>query len=378
MKYRLKPTLAISTLAFGAAFGAAHASAAVEIGEGVTLSAFGTTGVVVTDNDDVEYVRDGQPSGATKDAEFKVDSNLGVQLNANPTPWLSGTVQLLTQQRFETNLDTEVEWAFIGLEPVDGLRIRLGRTALPMFMISDTRNVGFANTWIRPPDEVYGMALLHRLEGIDASYRFDLGASALTLTALGGKSEMHTRGVETDVEDVRGLTARWEVGPATFRAGHVEGDVKLRPFGVPTGGTDPYAFSNLGVIYDQDNIVAQAEYVTRRSDSYAETADADGWYVLGGYRFGSVLPYAIYSTTEPTEGNLPGQLSGEQSTIAAGVRWDAFSAAALKFQLDYVDTNGTSGISFVTGPAANPVNSLDMAPVTDDVLVASFSVDFVF
>ncbi|GAB3275295.1 porin [Parahaliea aestuarii] len=374
MNHCVKAVLAASALIHTAT----PAFAAVELGEHAMLSAFGTTGLVVTDNDDVEYVRDGQPSGATTDPEFKVDTNLGVQLNVNATDWLSGTVQLLTQQRSEMNLDTEVEWAFLAVEPLDGLRLRAGRTALPMFMISDTRNVGYANNWVRPPDEVYGMALLHRLDGIDLSYRWSLGAGSLTLTALAGESEMNTSGIEAEAKDVRGLTARWEGQVLTLRAGHVESEVELEPFGIPGGATDDYSFSNVGVIFDRDNLVAQAEYVQRRAEDYGQFADADGWYVMGGYRIGDVLPYAIYSRTEPEEKSPAGQMSGEQSTIAAGLRWDAFSAVAIKFQLDYVDTHGTPGISFATPPLAQPLSVLDKAPVLDDVVVASVAIDFVF
>ena len=60
-----------------------------------------------------------------------------------------------------------------------------------------------------------------------------------------------------------------------------------------------------------------------------------GRYVLAGSRLKMVLPYAMYASTKPLA-DSPFHLSGEESTFAAGVRWDAFKAAALKLQVQTV------------------------------------------
>ena len=95
-----------------------------------------------------------------------------------------------------------------------------------------------------------------------------------------------------------------------------------------------------------------------------------GWYVLGGYRLGQVLPYVTYaSTTKATPYAPVGALSYDQSSQALGVRWDAFKSADLKFQLERVDPRGTPGISFTrTAP--------DFGGKT--VTVMSLALDFVF
>lgn len=374
MKFDL-PTLIATSALVAATPGPLSAAT---IGEHASVSGFGSTAVVVTDTDDEEFVRYGQPSGATNDPEFKVDSNLGLQLDANPTNWLSGTVQLLTQQRHEENLDSKVEWAFVGISPMDGLRVRVGRTAMPVFAISDARNVGYANDWVRPPNEVYGLALLEALDGVDVSYYLPIGSSALTVTALAGESSVHVSGQKVDMKSVIGGNVQFETEWATFRIGHIEADSQLSDLGLT--GEDRYSFTGYGVAVDRNNIVARSEYVTRASDTYGDLVDAKGWYLFGGYRFGSVLPYAMYASTEPDSGmSLPGQLSDEQSTIAAGVRWDAFGSATIKFQVDRIDTNDTPGISFITEQVPLPGLPITIAaPVTEVVHVATLGVDFVF
>src|ERR1035441_6138706 len=116
--------------------GASRVCASTPLGDYVTFSGFGTLGMVQTDLDSAQFVRDHEPAGATRHPSFNVDSDLGLQLTAQPTKWLSGTVQTLTEQRSDVNLSTEVEWAFIKVEPLDGFALRGGRMALPMFTIS--------------------------------------------------------------------------------------------------------------------------------------------------------------------------------------------------------------------------------------------------
>jgi Gram-negative porin len=367
MKFDIKPAVAASALMLVAS----HASASTALGDYFTFSGFGTLGYVQTDSTEAPYTIDREGGGATTHANLNVNSDLGLQLTAQPTRWLSGTVQLLTEERDQPNLSTEVEWAFVRVQPLDGLAIRAGRMALPMFMISDTRYVGYANNWVSPPDEVYGLALLDRMEGGDVSYRLPIKSTSVTVSVLDGKSFFYGPFGKVDVKDVKGANVQWEGDWMTLRAGRVKGVVEL-------GNTqDNYTFSDIGAIIDHRNIVAQAEYVTRRSEVNPSLVNVNGWYVLGGYRLNQVLPYVRYGSTKPTE-TSPSHLSGEQSTIAAGVRWDAFKSAAIKLQLAHVDTHDTVGVSFITPTILGPVGPPISPPVTKPVDVVSITIDFVF
>ena len=365
-------------LATALVFSASQASAATQLGEYVTFSGFGTLGLTQTSDDRVQFARDRQIPGATNSIDYNVDSNLGAQLTAAPTKWLSGTVQMLAMHRNVANISTEIEWAFVKAEPIKGLSIRAGRMALPMFAISDFRNVGYANTWVRPPDEVYGLALLRRLEGADATYRLPIGSTSLSLSVLGGKSSFYssTTNLLTHLDKVKGANLQWESDWVTVRVGRVKGIVDLS---ASTTGLkeDPYTFSGIGAMVDHNNIVAQAEYVTRRSENNPTRIDANGWYVLGGYRFNAVLPYVSYASTRPVDSTPIFHYSGKQTTLAAGVRWDAFKSAAIKFQIQRVDAHDTTGLSFVL-QGTTVGRTTTYVPVTSPVNVASLNLDFVF
>jgi hypothetical protein len=356
----------------------AHSWAA-GIEDKITFSGFGTFGGVVTNENDVDFRRDQQPDGANKTIDTGVDTNIGVQLNFQANSWLSATVQGLAMKRNEHEKEMQIEWAFVKATPLPGLTIRAGRMAMPTFLVSDSRNVGYANTWLRAPNEVYGLALVPRLEGGDVTYSKEVGSVRLTGTVLAGHAVANAVGQQYPMHDVLGGNLQVQKGAFTVRAGTISGDTEISPVEM-----DKYTFHGIGMSYDEGNVLAQAEYVQRRSDLYYNTASADGWYAMGGYRFGSITPYATLASTKPhTSDSKPpslfGTISGKQQSFAVGMRWDATSFAALKFQVEHVDADDTNGISFTKGgPDIFPGLPNSMFISVGSVNVLSASVDFVF
>jgi len=328
------------------------------------FSGFGTLGVARTNSDTVNFGRDRQSyGGATKNASVDVDSNLGLQATGEVNKWLSGTVQVLTVKRTtDDHLTTEAEWAFVKVAPVEGLSLRGGRLAVPMFLVSDSRNVGYANNWLRAPNEVYGLVSFRRLQGFDVTYQHAIGSTTLTLNALTGTSVTKYGLTLIPMKDVKGINAQLETEWATFRLGKVEAKYATTGQG--------YAFTGFGVTVDRNNIFMQAEIVRKRAP-LVPFAEANGQYIMAGYRFGTLLPYAMYASTKP-KAVLANNTSGSQSTDSLGLRWDAFKTASLKFQLDRTDAKGTKGISFYNAASTTAI------AVTSPVTVISAAVDFVF
>jgi len=347
--------------------------------EKFTFSGFGTLGGVVTDEDDFDFRRDQQPDGASTSADAGVDSNIGVQVNFQANSWLSATVQGLAMRRDEHDMNMEIEWAFVKATPLPGLTLRAGRMAMPTFLVSDSRNVGYANTWLRAPNEVYGLAVVPRIDGGDVTYTREVGSVRLTGTMMAGSSEALAVGQHFNMRNILGGNLQLQKDAFTVRAGTVSGDVTVSPV-----QQDKYSFHGVGVSYDKGNVLAQAEYVQRRSSNFYNTVSADGWYTMGGYRFGAFTPYAIVAQTKPhTSTSEPpspfGTLSGKQQTFSAGLRWDAMSFAAIKLQYDHVDADGTNGISFEQpGAPIVPGFPNSMFISVDTVNVISATIDFVF
>jgi hypothetical protein len=350
-----------------------EAGAATQLGEHLSLSGFGTLGAVRTNSNEGQYGKDRQIGGADRKVNYDVDSNLGLQMTATATPWLSATAQLLAAKRKKNHIEAEVEWAFVTVKPMDGLALRGGRMAAPLFAVSDSRNVGFANTWMRAPNEVYALNLFSTMDAIDATQRWSFGSVALTASAFAGKTDFKVNGNDAKAKRLKGLNLLLDTEWATFRVGQAMTDISIPAVGV---FNDRYTFSGFGVVVDRDNIVAQVEYVKRKSELAPASVNSKGWYVMGGYRFGAFTPYAFISDVTPQTTVF----DGAQRTKALGLRWDAMSFAALKFQFDRVDTKGTKGVSFATAPTPPSAPGLPpgQASVTKPVNVFSVAVDFVF
>ncbi len=361
-----------------------------------SLTGYGTAGTVVTSTDSAVFIRGNEASGATKSFAENVDSNLGVQATARFNSWLAMTVQAEDSRDALTGV---VPWAYVKLDPLDNLSFKLGRVEMPIFAISDSLDVGYANVWLRPPQEVYALSNLKELNGVEFSYSLPLAGTHLTLTGYAGDTVIWTqRYGQMNGNDTRGGELKWDTEWVTLRAGwaqaHVDGNILIEnipvgPIPTPLGPVtayvpynyyveDVYSFEGVGALVDHDNIIAQAEWVKRYSRNYPGTVNATGWYVLAGYRFGAVAPYVSYARTDKYHGadyTAAGTLSDDQSTTAVGVRWDAFKSADIKLQAEHVNPQGSSGVSF-----AEVSSPLGLTPATPSgsVNVFSVTVDFIF
>jgi hypothetical protein len=362
-----------------------------------TLSGYGTVGAVHSDEDRADYLVDlfkpngpGRSHGWSADA----DSRIGLQGSALITPRLSAVVQVLAQQRFDNTYRPTVEWANLKYEVTPDFSIRGGRVVLPIFMVTDTRRVGYSNPWIRPPVELYSLVPVTNNDGFDASYRFAVAGYANTVQLSAGRSDSkfpNSSGFEAGTAKVRNLVAindTVERGFATLRLSLGRASLTIealrplfdafRQFG-PAGAAiaDRYSmedrkvsFVGVGGSYDPGKWFVMAEWA--RFATHAVAGNKSAWYASGGYRLKSVTPYLTYArikadsnTSDPglsLEGlppnvapiaaflnaNLNAQLGllPVQDTMSAGVRWDFYKNAALKVQYDRVKIGANSRGTF--------------------------------
>ncbi|HEX5310426.1 hypothetical protein [Aquabacterium sp.] len=401
-----------------------------------SLSGFGTLGLSKTNSDEAYFAYPGQAGGATKHASFDPDSKIAVQGTYKFTPTLSGTAQVMTKFDAEGQYEPKMEWAFAKWQATPGLSFRAGRMGAPIFMISDFRDVGYANTAVRPNLDVYGQVPVSSFEGGDVSYQTNLGSMTLTSSFWAGKatnkyaSALHSLGQanavaasEVVLSRIKGLNLQGEFDNGwSWRAGYLKGKLavnsptaeKVIGYAEAASGTDAdkqdavsrlttdnvnASFTGVGLTYDQDNIVLSAEYGKRGIDKKGYIPALKGWYALAGYRLGSVLPYVSMSRLSVTNPNasVDGALTRlgpfvqigstalfntqklNQDTKSMGVRWDARSGVAVKAQYDYVAIPKNSNGQFLVDDAASAVlGGSKFLNKPKDISVLTLSVDFVF
>lgn len=404
-------TLRLAPLALGVL--ALSAQAQSESPSMFTISGFGTVGMVKTSTNDADFVISGQPSGATKKWSSDVDTKLGVQVGAKFSDMFSGTVQVLSKHNGDGNYQPGIEWAFVKAQINPALSVRLGRMGGPFFAVSDFRDVGYANTWLRPPQDVYGQVPVSQMDGADLSYQGTLGGSTVTMQLYTGKSDAVFEGVDVHMKRMSGFNATAELdGGFTLRLGHVSGKLSVdstslaglvallraTPFGAvgdQLSAVDKKAtFTGIGLAWDQGDWLANMEYTMRRTDTYVP--DTDGWYVTLGHRFGKFTPYMTVSELKQKDRNVNNVIpagvvipsppapfpiadlravvektlydqSNQQKSVALGLRWDAYRNVAVKAQYERITPNGPGLFTFPQ-PAFG----------TSKVNVYSVSVDFVF
>ncbi len=398
-----QPKLAISALAILSAFAAtAHAQDSMPI----TISGFGTGALTMTNSDQAEFNRVNQASGVGKDARAGVDSNFGIQATAKWSDTISFTAQGLVRKNGSNDqFGAELAWAFAKIKLNDDFSLRLGRIGLPVYMISDVRNVGYANTMLRPPNEVYRQVTADNADGGDVTYQHSFGDSTLTAQAAVGRTKVRSPGnYYVEFKPVVSTQVSLENGPFTYRLGYSQATFGLYDNASLTGlvgtlkqlGLTAVAsqmpltdikgtFASAGIAMDYNNIIGQAEYAKRKTESRL-VQDTSSWYIMMGYRYGKFVPYASYGdvkqdsirdfSTLPTTGPLAalsagtnGAIkSGLQSSTAIGVRWDFYKSAAFKVQMDRVKTRDGAGYFLNPKPgfAGSTVN------------VYAAAIDFVF
>ncbi|WP_440994933.1 porin [Arhodomonas sp. SL1] len=370
----------------------------------LTFNGFGTLGVVHSDEDRADFVShlfapDG--AGHTRAWSPEVDSRLGLQLTAEFTPRFSGVVQVITEQRYDDSYRPRVEWANATYELTPELSVRAGRMVLPTFMASEHRKVGYANPWVRPPQEVYRGVPVTSVDGVQVSHRVRVGGVTNTLRGTYGQTEAKMAGGgETEARGSITVTNSLESGATTLFASYNRSRLTMdalnpffdafRQFG-PKGAAiaDRYDVDGkrfeiftLGARYDPGDWFVMGEL--SRTESRSFIGDSRGGYITAGYRIGALTPYATVgrtritsATSDPGLPAAPPALNeglnallssgASQKSISVGARWDFARNAALKLQYDHLDLDeGSPGVLINEQPGFERGGSVNLFTATID------------
>lgn len=358
--------LALSLLPFGACC-AVEASEADE--RSVSVDAFGTLGAVHSDYRQADFVvaNPFMPRGVGHSRRWASDQDtkLGLQLSADAGRF-SAVVQGITKLRYDNTFKPELEWANVKFAITPDLSVRAGRVVLPTFLSSDTENVGYVRPWVRTPGEIRVQLPMTNSDGIDLTYQFETGAVSHRLQVLFGQNEENLP--ENEVfqnKRIRTLTDTLEHGPLTVHLGYQKMEYRVTP------NPEKYDFEafDIGVAYDPGAWYAIAEQFNTFDDAMGNARASS---LGGGYRFGNLTPYLVWSKIEQSSvGSLGARPVLDQRTVATGVRWDFARNMDLKLQYESVEI----------GTAIIPASFINLQPgmqVGDRVNVISATLDFVW
>lgn len=316
----------------------AHADQRVPDGN-FRLSGFGTVAVSRTTVDDAMFNYPGQGGGATRHASLNPDSKVALQGAYSFSSSVSATAQVLMKYDAEGQYIPDTQWLFAKWQATPNWVVRAGRMGAPFFMVSDSRDVGYAMLTVRPPLDVYGQVPVSQFEGVDTSYQLAVGPASITTTLWSGSAAADFTAAaiippnRVILKKLVGLNLVADIGSGlTVRAGHVQSrmtvkspladqvvaasnDATLRTglqslspstldqidgaLGVVEPDSVRATFSGVGLSYEEDNWVGSFEYTKRKTASYI--AKTTGWYAALGYRVRAFTPYVGWSRLKSSQ-----------------------------------------------------------------------------
>lgn len=365
---------------------------ALEQGE-YRLNYFGSVGITHLGGEDQgrSYGVSGQTTDSWRGDQL---SKFGAQLTYGLTDTLGVTLQA-TAKPLQDEWQANLEWAYLSWQANDQLMVRAGRLRSPVYMYSESLDVGFSYPWLRLPDEVYSQVQLTNYEGADVVYTLPLSYGSVTFQVAAGQAKNRDYFAYDDLFSIDyGKLFGANVSLATndygtFRVGYVEADISttidgvVNAFGTPTYlqllelKKDKGKFTSIGYQYDNGTWLTANEWTTRVTEN-DNNASIDSFYLMGGRRFGDFLAHVTYAQLDENE--------GRQNSWTLGLNYNIAPTVVLKTEYKRVDTSGGYDGVFVRGKqelfeneAFERTGGLAGVPARNyDGDIISVGVDFVF
>ncbi len=375
---------------------AATPAFALEQGEH-RFNGFGTVGVTHLggEDDGRSYGINGQTNDSWRGDQL---SKFGAQLSYGLTDSVGVTVQA-TAKAQQDEWKANLEWAYLSWQTTDQLMLRAGRLRSPVYMYSESLDVGYSYPWLRLPDEVYSQVQVTNYEGLDAVYTVPLSYGSVTFQLAGGQAKnrdyyAYDDQFDIDYDKLFGASVSLATNQfGTLRIGYVEADITTDINGTVnnylTGNPNDSLsllvldkekgkFTSIGYQYDNGTWVSNNEWTSRMIENDGLEA-IDSFYLMGGRRFGDFLPHVTYAQLDDN--------GGRQSSWTLGLNYQAAPTVVVKGEYKRVDTkNGYDGVFTRNAQEVfdNEVHSrfggaLGGAPARNyDGDIVSVGVDFVF
>ncbi|MEO8159371.1 MAG: hypothetical protein ABI648_16350 [Betaproteobacteria bacterium] len=351
-----------------------------------SLSGFGTAGLAHNSTDKAEFLRDFLQPRGVKNSSWSgdVDSRIGLQVNARATTEIEGMVQAVSYYDYAGNYNPELTWAFISYAPTADFKARVGRLGWDVYLLSDSRHVGYSYLWVRPPVDYFGQLQISHIDGADAVFKDELGGGIASVKLYGGKADQQIPSppfADYNLNArVLGANLDFQKGNWQYRLGYTSINIKnelpaiapllsaLRGTGSPQAAAladdisvagKTLEIASVGAVFESGPWQAQLMFNRLTSHSLAYPQKDSGYFLLG-YRIQQWTPYLTLSgvrsksaqgqtgfpTPNPLDNAVSAALAATQSrqhTISLGTRYDFMRNADLKFQVDrvQVDNNAT-------------------------------------
>ena len=326
---------------------------------------------------------------------FLPDSIFGLQSKIDISDKLSITGQFVA--RGTDNYQAEVEWAYAKLKLNNAWAIRAGRMRFPLFLLSDSLEIGYSYPWVRPPLDVYSQIprQLTSYNGMDVIFSKVFGEMYTSLQVSIGREDFTDE--ETDAngnfakvfnlnKNYKGLKITLDIDEISFQASWNNAKItypfpRITPLlaALKNNGFQQIAdnlqikeddanFASAGIHAEFNNFIFIAE-MTRLWIRQGYFPDINGWFFTFGKYIGPFLPHITFSKYDSrfdkqlaTTGSSAldknfglatfQNTQNQEESFSVGLRYDIYEQVALKFEWQQIKPqNNTTGLIGFTDEA---------------------------
>lgn len=343
--------------------------------------------------------------GISEDVNFRGNSKAGLQMTYQLNDRADATIQMVARsgEGDDTAWNVDAEWAYIGYQVTDDLKLRAGRLRLPFYMYSDTLEVGYTYPWVKPPVDIY-RSPLSAFDGVDMLYNFRTGQVSNRLQVWGGSFADNDQTSSLMLKDLYGASLTSSLGDFSARAMFftidIDGTTTQKDLGavtLPPGvgpcppipgivncvvnsgldvtftAEDKLDYSSIGLNWDNGEYFVIAETTDLKVENGLFFKDEKSGYVSGGMRINQWTPYATYGwsyTINESDfvGTVVGAAPEQSKSKSLGLRRELGDGLAAKIQWDrYYDFKGSNGF-FGFNPATDDISDADVLTLSLDAV----------
>lgn len=374
----------------------------------ITVNGFATLAGGWNDSQhDLDYMKTNPDDGRVSHKFGFQGSIVGIQVAAQLSQKLNFTTQIVGTYGND-DFNAKASWAFLKYEFTPDVALSAGRYRQPMFLYSDTYQVGATYPWVNPPVEIYSLMPWTNMNGVmlNLSHSFKGGWKLSSKTFYGMTKTKADFPLTGDLTATGGIGEQLAItnNILTLQASvaHVTFSMKdLQPLGQNAQNPLPMTNNMTGNIYgigaklDYKNFLVLSEIGRRDVKGKIGIAPPylDGelpayfsGYATVGYQFHKWLPtftFAAVKTTnkdklshQPATPDLEHSLEASQTSYTAAVKYNISDYMDAKASIERVYTHGTYGFFNGVQETDGPGN-MTKAP-TRPVMVYQLAFDIAF
>ncbi|EWH08476.1 hypothetical protein DS2_17085 [Catenovulum agarivorans DS-2] len=277
-------------------------------------------------------------SGSRGEFELLDLSLVGFQVNHQFNPQWDFVSQVVFRRERTDDFSDRVKIATLNYSPNPEWLVRVGRFSPKLYLLSDTRFIGYSQDTVYPVHDFYAQIPVSSIDGIDVGFQKRFGRMFLAANAYTGNSDVWVNiegfDVITPLKDLFGANVAIEYGSWLFRAGYTKAthdgynvDQSVEQFantlaapppalGLPgwNGAVDllnayrikntDFSYSSLAVEYNKLDGYWRGELGKLATDSYL-APDSIAGYVQYTHRLGKLSPFIVVSSISTEDGYQP-------------------------------------------------------------------------